>query len=491
MSTLHSIANIGMRRASFRRLVWRLDTPAALAGMFALAFAIRLLIAPHAGYYADLKIFQGWSLRLDDVGLRHFYAQNWADYPPGYLYVLWLLGKISSPPGYVLLKVPAMLGDLALAWIACMFATRIAPASTKERWPVRPLVAAAVLFNPAVIMLSAVWGQVDVVPAVFVLWSLFLLLTGSQTIRRESAAFLAFAVAFTIKPQSGFVLPVMLYALYRRHGRHRPRPELWRQVVRVAVPAGLALSLWFLAAAPFGLWPIELVRFYRDAASVYPVTSAFAFNLWGAVGFVLPDSAGVQVIDGVHVTRGPVEFASLSALQLGAILLAAGAAVVLWRAHRALERGADEALVLAASAAATGLLAFSVLTRMHERYMFYALAFITPLVFLRPFRLVYVALSALYALNLWWVYAYNNSRGDLGHGCALPSPGCVGVAPLLGGFAMDAWQKKAFSATVVTIAVCMVWFGAGWAARRRAHVRTARQERPDSGVPSLTSPPHR
>ena len=110
---------------------------------------------------------------------------------------------------------------------------------------------------------------------------------------------------------------------------------------------------------------------------------------------------------------------------------------------------------------------------------------------LRPFRLVYVALSALYALNLWWVYAYNNSRGDLGHGCALPSPGCVGVAPLLGGFAMDAWQKKAFSATVVTIAVCMVWFGAGWAARRRAHVRTARQERPDSGVPSLTSPPHR
>jgi Gpi18-like mannosyltransferase len=491
MSTPHSIADIDMRRASFRRLVWRLDTPAALAGMFALGFALRLLIAPHAGYYADLKIFQSWAARLDEVGLRHFYAENWADYPPGYLYVLWLLGKISSPPGYVLLKLPAMLGDLALAWLAGTFATRIAPQSVKERWPVRPLVAAAVLFNPAVFLLSAVWGQVDVVPAVFVLWSLFLLLTGPQSFRRESAAFLVFAIAVTMKPQSGFVLPVMLYALYRRHFQHRPRTELSRQVVSVAVPVGLSLTLWFLAAAPFELGPGGLLRFYQNSASVYPVTSAFAFNLWGAVGFLLPDSAGVKLIDGIPVSRGAVEFLSLTALHVGMILLAAGVVLVLWRAHRAIERGADEALVLTVAAAATSLFAFSVLTRMHERYMFYALAFITPLVFVRPIRVVFTMLSTLFALNLWWVYAYNNSRGDLGHECGLPFPGCVGVDPLFGGFAIDAWQKKAFSAAVVAIAVCMAWFGGDWAARRRAHARPdPGLEHPGSHVASLPVPPH-
>jgi hypothetical protein len=112
---------------------------------------------------------------------------------------------------------------------------------------------------------------------------------------------------------------------------------------------------------------------------------------------------------------------------------------------------------------------------MHERYMFYALAFIAPLLFVRAIRLVYIALSGLYALNLWWVYAYNNSRGDLGHACALPFPGCVGVDPLLGGFAIDAWQKKAFSAAVVALAAGMAWYGAGWVARQRA--------RPQAGPP--------
>ena len=52
----------------------------------------------------------------------------------------------------------------------------------------RALVAAAVLFNPAVIALSAVWGQVDSVPAMFVLWSLLLLFTGPPSLPRELAA---------------------------------------------------------------------------------------------------------------------------------------------------------------------------------------------------------------------------------------------------------------------------------------------------------------
>ena len=271
MSTLHSIANIGMRRASFRRLVWRLDTPAALAGMFALAFAIRLLIAPHAGYYADLKIFQGWSLRLDDFGLRHFYAQNWADYPPGYLYVLWLLGKVSAPPGYVLLKLPAILGDLALAWIAGTFATRIAPPSVKEQWPVRPLVAAAVLFNPAMIMVSAVWGQVDVVPAVFVLWSLFLLFTGRQALRRELAASLSLAIAVAMKPQACFVVPVMVYALYRRHLHRRPRSEWANGVLKIAANGAVLVGFLFLSALPFDLGPDKAAALLRRLGLELPV----------------------------------------------------------------------------------------------------------------------------------------------------------------------------------------------------------------------------
>jgi Gpi18-like mannosyltransferase len=454
MSTLPWIANIDVHRASFRRLVWRLDAPAALVGMFALAFGLRLLIAPHAGYYADLKIFQSWAVRLDDVGLRHFYEEDWADYPPGYLYVLWLLAKISAPPGYVLLKVPAILGDLGLAWLACTFATRIAPLSVKERWPVRPLVAAAVLFNPAVIMLSAVWGQVDVVPAVFVLWSLFLLFTGPQALRRELAAFLLFAIAVAMKPQAGFVFPIMVYALYRRHLHRRPRPEWATGALKIAASGAVLLGFLFLSALPFGLGPVKLLQFYSHSASIYPFTSANAFNLWGVVGFWRRDSPGAG---------GYVAVAGVPAAYLGMLALAAGVAVVLWRAHREAERGVDQMRVFTIAAAAVSLLAFALLTRMHERYMFYALAFLAPAVFLRPLRLAFAALSGLFAVNLWWVYAYNNSRGDLGRPCSLPAPGCWGADWIFGGFATDPWQKKLCSIAVTAIAFVIAWFGVRWA----------------------------
>src|SRR5256885_2077046 len=266
------------QRRSLSRLAWRLDTPAGLVVMYTVAFFIRVLIAPYVGFYGDLRLFTMWATRLDEVGPHRFYVQGqFADYPPGYLYVLWLLGKLSATPGYLLLKLPAILADLGLAWIAGIFAVRLAPTSLKERLPVRALVAAAVLFNPALIALSAVWGQVDAVPALFVLSSLLLLFTGPPSMRRELGAFLLFAVAIAMKPQSGFVFPIMLYALYRRHLHRRQRSELLEGALRVAAPAVLALDLWSISGIPFGLGPVELYRFYSHSASVYPVTSANAF----------------------------------------------------------------------------------------------------------------------------------------------------------------------------------------------------------------------
>src|SRR5215467_14509904 len=113
-----------------RALLWRLETPAGLAAMFGAALLLRVLIAPHFGFYGDLRLFKIWTGQLADVGTRHFYVPGqFQDYPPGYLYVLWLTGKISASPGYLLLKLPAIFADLALAWLAGTLAVRIAPRS--------------------------------------------------------------------------------------------------------------------------------------------------------------------------------------------------------------------------------------------------------------------------------------------------------------------------------------------------------------------------
>ena len=441
-------------REPFGRLVWRLDTPAGLIAMFAVAFLLRVLIAPHAGFYGDLRLFQMWASTLAEVGTQDFYDQGqFADYPPGYLYVLWLTSKISTAPGYLLLKLPAILADLGLAWIAGTLAARIAPAAVGERVPVRALVAAAVLFNPAVIALSAGWGQVDAVPAMFVLLSILLLFTGKHSLHRDVTAFLVFAVAFSMKPQTSFALPVMLYALYRRYLHRRSRSELIDGVLSIGLVAVPALVLWAVSGLAFGLGPISLIRFYQDAASVYPVTSANAFNLWGALGSWRNDSIGDNVMT----------IAGISALHIGMLLFVAGVALVLWRVHRAIERGAREALVLTVGAAVIGLLAYTLLTRMHERYMFVALACLAVFAFARPLRLPYAALSGLFLLNLWYPYAYFNSQWGVQDFHYQPWFDWI-----FGGFANDTWQRTIWSLAVTAVVFATAWVGLRWAERSSA-----------------------
>jgi Gpi18-like mannosyltransferase len=456
------------RRESLRRLAWRLDTPVGLVAMFAVALLIRVLIAPHAGFYGDLRLFRIWAERLADVGPHEFYVEGqFADYPPGYLYVLWLTGKISATPSYLLLKLPAIVCDLGLAWIAGTLASRLAPASLRERWPVRTLAAAAVLFNPAVIALSAVWGQVDVVPAMFVLWSLLLLFTGPRLLQRELAAFVLFAVAIAMKPQSGFVLPVMLYALYRRYLHRRSRPELIDGALSIALCGALSLGLWSLSGLAFGLRPLELLRFYRHSAEVYPVTSANAFNFWGALGFWRAD----QKNDYFAV-------AGIPALYFGTLVFLGGVVFVLWSSHRAIERGGGESRVLMVAAAIVSLLAYTFLTRMHERYMFLSLAVLAPLVIVPRLRLALAGLSALFVLNLWYPYAYFNSAWKVQAFHFQPWFDWI-----FGGFANDTWQKKVWSLAVTAITLAVAGRGFRWVERLEPLAPARGSPRRELGLP--------
>ena len=257
----------------------------------------------------------------------------------------------------------------------------------------RTLVAAAVLFNPAVLALSAVWGQVDAVPAMFVLWSLLLLFASPPRLRYEIAAFLLFAVAISIKPQSAFVLPVMLYALYRRHLYRRSLSEVIDGALRIGLIGAVSLGVWLVSGLPFGLGPVSLVRFNGDAANNHAFTSANAFNLWGVVGFWRNDSVGDHV----------VSFAGISAFHIGLLLFAVATGVVLWqrprgdrtrraggnRAHD--RRGKRRAPRVRAPDADARALHVPRARRSSPRS-----------IFLRPLRIVYAALSALFLLNLWY-----------------------------------------------------------------------------------------
>ena len=188
---------------------------------------------------------------------------------------------------------------------------------------------------------------------------------------------LCFAVAFAMKPQSSFIFPVLAYVLYRRYLHRRARAEVVRGLGRIVGASARRLSrLWAVSGLPFGLSPIELKDFYSKASNGYKTTSVWAFNLWGVIGFQRGD---VQRRAAGACSTWPASPPSTWVRSRSS----PATAYVIWRAHRSINRGHDEARVLVASAAMTSLIAFTVLTRMHERYLFPVLACLAPLVLWR------------------------------------------------------------------------------------------------------------
>jgi hypothetical protein len=212
-----------------------------------------------------------------------------------------------------------------------------------------------------------------------------------------------------------------------------------------------------------------LLRFYTQSTTIYPVTSANAFNIWGAVAFWRNDSSGE------HVLR----VAGVPALYVGTAVFVAAVAFVLWWVHRAFDRAADDARVLTVAAAAVSLLGFLMLTRMHERYMFLSLICLAPLAVSSSVRRWYAALCALFVLNLWLPYASQGSSSAAWK----PEP----LFSWVFGTTTDSWQRKVWSLAVTGIGLMVLRSALRWAGRPVAKatpkpLSSAQEPAPEQGL---------
>ena len=89
---------------------------------------LRLLLAALPGFPTDIGFFKFWAEQLASRGPEDFYAPGeFHDYPPGYMWVLWLFGEFDEAVGLsegqweYLLKLPAILVDLGSAYLLYLF----------------------------------------------------------------------------------------------------------------------------------------------------------------------------------------------------------------------------------------------------------------------------------------------------------------------------------------------------------------------------------
>ncbi len=307
------------------------------------AFVVRIsCMFFYPGHETDMNCFYTWSNLLRSEGLGGFYTSNaFTDYPPGYMYILYLIGIIrkvfdcSREFSYILLKIPAVIADIFCALIVYKLSQK--NSSSK----ISAVLASFFLFNPAVILNSSIWGQVDSVLTVFVLISLYWLSLG-KTYR----AYFAYAIAIFIKPQALFYAPVILYGIIDNvFLKDFSKSKLLKNLL-----VGIAsIGTIVLLAVPFGLENVILQ--YQSTIASYNYMSVNAYNLWTALGsnWVVPNNF-INIISYFMI-----------------FVIVAVSAVIFF------SRKAENRYFYAAAFICFSIFVLSV--RMHERYAFPAIAF--------------------------------------------------------------------------------------------------------------------
>ena len=319
------------------------------------ALLLRLVLALVTdGYPYDMSCFVAWGDKLAAEGPAAFYSEGYfADYPPGYLWVLGLVGAIraalhiayESKWTYFLLALVPSLCDCGLAWLVYRMAKR-SSRGVKEHTAL--VLTAFTAFNPLMLFDTGVWKQID---GAFALPLVLCFVLLEQ--RRYLPAAVLYGVALAIKPQALLFGPVLAVCYLAAITLEKDR---LRAFGRCFGGAALALLPPLLTGLPFfGVVQLipKLIDKYTGTMSGYPYATINAFNWLAALGGNWKGQAA------------PALF-GISWQQLGCLNILLVTVGLAYFAVRSVRGGWFSPLLLAAY---YGIGIFTLAHCMHERYM--------------------------------------------------------------------------------------------------------------------------
>lgn len=331
-----------------------------IIGILFTALILRLFLSNFGTLQLDHGTFVAWGNSLAEGGLKNFY-NGWSDYLPGYLYILWILGKINAfiPQAQtILFKLPAIFADIATGYLIYKII------GGKKGL----LFSILYLFNPAIFANSTLWGQVDALTSLFSLFAIYIF-PYSYLLSAVSLA-----VGTLMKPQAAFILPAILY-LFITH--KKSFKELFMY-------SSSGLFIFLMGFLPFSNQP-NLISFVMERLTVssgqYPYGSINAFSFWGIFGFWNPDNVTFWIGLGVSI-----------------FLITLLTIIIL---KKKIQNG--EYLISCLSL----LITFLFMTRIHERHLLPVLAPLLVSVATNPVLLVvYGGLSLTYLANITYAYQW-------------------------------------------------------------------------------------
>lgn len=309
------VARFFSKIGSYEDFIW-----CAMGLALALALRVSLLPFQSGDYVSHLGL---WYDYIQTHGGFGAFKDNFSNYTPPYLYLMWLATKLPVQKLYAI-KLIAIPFDFLLALFSLLI-VRL-KYQNKTIWM---LSAFAVLFAPTVIFNSALWAQSDAMYTGFLVGAVYYIL-----LKRPIVAVALFAVAFSFKTQSIFLAPFFL-ALYLKN-----RVPAWPVLLFPAIYFLFVIPAW-LAGRPLR----DLMTMHWQQAETYNQMTMNAANFYQW----LPE-------DYYHFSRF-------------GIVLAATAVFVFCLLVRKSRVELDDGLILRLALVSTLIVPFF-LPRMHERYFF-------------------------------------------------------------------------------------------------------------------------
>lgn len=314
------------------------------------------------GHAYDITCWQAWGNDILHNGTAQFYTASgheWYDYPPGYMLVLaavaWILELFHIPAGsgaavfsYML---PAYAADIGIALLLMRFARNRGFSESACLY-----LGTLAVFNPAAVILSGAWGQIDSILTFLLLLSFSELIEG----RRISAGAL-YGVAIMTKWQALIYGPVLAaeYLL-----SIRKKEDAFRTMGGVAAALLVILAISFPFRGDQSIFWV--VGRFLNSAGGYNYASVEAYNFLALCGGNWK-SADLSLISGI----------SYKTFGTAAIVLSVGLSLAMQiAAHKR-----DGAKTLSAQperllipAAFCMFMIFTFGHYMHERYVFPVMA---------------------------------------------------------------------------------------------------------------------
>jgi len=319
---------------------------------------VRIVLINARGHGGDLIVNTRWAESLAQAGPWGFYGIDRSVYP-ALLYLFWPIGVLFDGEALnTVVKGMSIPFDIGLGIVLFVGLRKII-----GDWRAAAT-AGLYLFNPGVLIGGPMWGQVDAAGTLPFVATLLLL--GRSRFGWAGAMAM---LSLLVKPQFGLVgLPVLVVASLHLIGQRDPRPLLR------AAAAGVAT--YALVAIPLRLDPLFYWDLVSAAATRQPMTSLYAPNPWGLLTGYEQSDGGLAVVGMVLLLTG----------------LAASQVRLLWR---------RDTLTLLAVGMGVVFAFYFLPTRVHERYLFPAMALAAPFAALQVRSLVpYLLLSSAFALSL-------------------------------------------------------------------------------------------